>query len=136
MSVCEIRSIATIYTEYKLMQLALEKWQSSPNLPNSEPTDGYIYTTHSQSATSDPAPTEGSIFTAHSKSVTSRCIAIWDNRHCAILSDNGRIPTFLFKDILSLVEDGDTIVFFSKEDYEHFKSTDIPRNIKLVLEGN
>ena len=117
MSVCEIRSIATIYTEYNLMQLALEQWQSSPNLPNSEPTDGYIYTTHSQS-------------------VTSRCIAIWDNRHCAILSDNGRIPAFLIKDILSLVEDGDTIVFFSKEDYEHFKSTDIPRNIKLVLEGN
>ncbi len=136
MSVCEIRSIATIYTEYDLIQLALEKWQSSPNIPNSAPTDGAIYTTHSQSATSDPASTEGSIFTAHSQSVTSRCIAIWDNCHCAILSDNGRIPTFLIKDILSIVEDGDTIVFFSKEDYEQFISTDIPRNIKLVLEGN
>ncbi len=136
MSVCEIRSIATINTEHNLMQLALEKWQSSTNLPNSAPTDGSIYTTHSQSATSDPAPTEGSIFTAHSKSVTSRCIAIWDDCHCAILSDNGRIPTLLIQDILSRVEDGDTIVFFSKEDYEHFISIDIPRNIKLVLEGN
>lgn len=118
MSVGEIRSIAHVAADYELMQLALSKWNASSNLPDTPPTNGRLYTAHSQTS-------------------TPMGIAIWNKNHCAILSDiNSEMPELLISDVLHLVEPGDTIVFFSEEDHKKFISADIPNNIKLILEEN
>ena len=115
------KSQATIIADYELLQELHEKWRYSKTLAGIKPMDAMKY----------------QIFNSPNNS--SNGIAMWNKKHCALLSskDNAK-PYDFIEMVMRDMEEGDIVVLFSEADYEAAKRCDYhikTKKLKVILEN-
>ncbi len=114
------KSQAKIIADYELLQELHRKWQNSETLNGIIPINAMMY----------------DVFNLPNNSSVG--IAMWNGKYCALLSSKDNNDPYDFIEmVMRDMEEGDTVILFSKSDYKAARKCDYhikSKKLKLKLE--